>query len=140
MKSLKNYILAMSVTSILIIYAGSVALPALTTVPAFATDDTTTDTTDDTTTDTTDNYNNDTMLFLIDVIQCFPNNDINNDLNGNNNNDDEQFSEDVEVCLNDVIGQYFNNDNNLDNNNDSQDNDNISSDDNNNIEPSSQET
>jgi hypothetical protein len=136
MKSLKNYILAMSVTSILIIYAGSVALPALTTVPAFATDDTTTDTT----TDTTDNYNNDTMLFLIDVIQCFPNNDINNDLNGNNNNDEEQFSEDVEVCLNNVIGQYFNNDNNLDNNNDSQDNNNIGSDDNNSIEPSSQGT
>src|SRR5215213_3281391 len=109
----------MSVTSILVIYAGSVALPTLTTVPAFAT------------IDTTDNNNNDTMLFLIDVIQCFPNIDINNNPNGNNNNDDEQFSEDVEVCLNDVIGQYFNNDNNLDNNN---------SDDNNNIEPSSQET
>ena len=118
----------MSVTSILVIYAGSVALPALTTVPAFAT------------TDTTDNNNNDTMLFLIDVIQCFPNIDINNNPNGNNNNDDEQFSEDVKVCLNDVICQYFNNDNNLDNNNYSQDNDNISSDDNNNIEPSSQET
>jgi hypothetical protein len=144
MKSLKNYILAMSVTSILVIYAGSVALPALTTVPAFATndttDDTTTDTTDDTTTDTTDNNNNDTMLFLIDVIQCFTNNENNNDLIGNNNNDDEQFSENVQVCLNDVIGQYFNNDSNLDNNNDSQDNNNISSDDNNNIEPSSQET
>jgi hypothetical protein len=160
MKSLKNYILAMSVTSILVIYAGSVSLPALTTVPAFATndttddtttdttddtttdttDDTTTDTTDDTTTDTTDNNNNDTMLFLIDVIQCFTNNENNNDLIGNNNNDDEQFSENVQVCLNDVIGQYFNNDSNLDNNNDSQDNNNISSDDNNNIEPSSQET
>src|SRR5215210_6625082 len=138
MKSLKNYILAISVTSILIIYAGSVALPTLTTVPAFATHDTTTDTTDDTTTDTTDNNNNDTMLFLIDVIQCFPNNDINNDLNGND--DDEQFSEDVEVCLNNIIGQYFNNDDNLDNNNDSQDNTNINSDENNTIEPSSQET
>ena len=77
---------------------------------------------------------------LIDVIQCFPNIDINNNPNGNNNNDDEQFSEDVEVCLNDVIGQYFNNDNNLDNNNDSQDNNNIGSDDNNSIEPSSQGT
>jgi Phage gp6-like head-tail connector protein len=110
MKSLKNYILAMSVISILVISAGSVALPALTTVPAFATHDTTTDTTDDTTTDTT------------------------------NNNDDEQFSEDVEACLYDVIGQYFNNDNNLGTNSDSQDNNNISSDNNNNIEPSSQET
>ena len=57
MQSLKNYILAMSVTSILVIYAGSVALPALTTVPAFATNDT-----------IDNNNNNDTMLFLIDVI------------------------------------------------------------------------
>ena len=140
MKSLKNYILAMSVISILVISAGGVALPALTTVPAFATHDTTTDTTDDTTTDTTNINNNDTMLFLIDVIQCFPNNDTSNDLNGNNNNDDEQFSKDVEACLYDVIGQYFNNDNNLGTKSDSQDNNNISSDNNNNIEPSSQET
>src|SRR5215218_369249 len=104
-----------------------------------ASDDAISANTDNNTSNNTNYNNHDVLLFLTDEIDCFTNND-SNDLNGNNNNDDEQFSEDVEVCLNDVIGQYFNNDNNLDNNNDSQDNNNISSDDNNNIEPSSQET
>jgi hypothetical protein len=60
-------------------------------------DDTdTTDTTDndDTdTTDTTDNYN-DILPFLIEVIECFTNND-------------EEFSDDVQLCLYDVIELYF---------------------------------
>jgi Tol biopolymer transport system component len=89
------------------------------------------------------NYNNhDVLQFLTDEIECFTNND-GNDLNGNSNNHGEQFSHDIQLCLYDVIGQYFNNyDYNLNNNNDSQDNnnDNISSNDDNNNDTSSQET
>jgi hypothetical protein len=78
---------------------------------------------------------------LTDEIECFTNSN-SNDLNGNNNDNGEQFSHDVQQCLYDVIGQYFNNyDYDLNNNNDSQDNNNsISSNDNNNNDTSSQET
>ena len=96
-------------------------------------DDTdTTDTTDndDTdTTDTTDNYN-DILPFLIEVIECFTNND-------------EEFSDDVQLCLYDVIELYFDdNDNNLNSNNANSDsNNNLSSnDDNDNSGTSLQDT
>jgi Tol biopolymer transport system component len=68
----------------------------------------------------TNDISYDILPFLIEVIQCFTNND-------------EQFSDDAQLCLYDVIFEYFDNDddNNVDNNNNSQDN-NISSNDNNN--------
>jgi hypothetical protein len=53
---------------------------------------------------------------LIDVVECFTSND-NNNLDASNNNPDEQFSADVELCLYDVVDEYSNNDNNLNNNN-----------------------
>jgi hypothetical protein len=53
---------------------------------------------------------------LIDVVECFTSND-NNNLDGSNNNPDEQFSADVELCLYGVVDEYSNNDNNLNNNN-----------------------
>ncbi len=90
----------------------------------------TTDDNDDTdTTGTTDNYN-DILPFLIDVIECFTNND-------------EEFSDDVQLCLYDVIEVYFDdNDNNLNSNNPNSDSDNnpSSNDDNDNNGTSLQET
>jgi hypothetical protein len=115
MRRLKDQILAMGIATILVLYASSLAIPALTPVAAFAT-------TDD---DTNDDVNNDVLLFLIDVVQCFTDND-------------EEFSDDVQLCLYAVIDEYFNEDN-FNDNNDSQDND-ISSNDNNNNGTSSQET
>jgi hypothetical protein len=114
----------MSVATILILSAIGVAIPALTPAPAFAIDDNTNYNTDD--------NNHDILLFLIDVVECFTNND-------------EEFSDDVQLCLYGVIDDYFDNvDNNLNNDNDGRDynnnNDDISSNDNNNNGTSSQET
>src|SRR5918997_233821 len=130
MRRLKDQILAMSVAAILVLYASGLAIPALSPVAAFATtDDNTNDNTDDNTNDNTDDntndINSDVLLFLIDVVQCFTDND-------------EEFSDDVHLCLYALIDEYFNEDN-LNDNNDSQDND-ISSNDNNNNGTSSQET
>ena len=112
MRHLKDQILAMSIATILVLYASGLAIPALTPVAAFA---------------TTNDINNDVLLFLIDVVQCFTDND-------------EEFSDDVQLCLYAVIDEYFNEDN-LNNNNDSQDDDNnIRSNDNDNNGTSSQET
>jgi hypothetical protein len=120
MRRLKDQILAMSVATILVLYASGLAIPALTPVAAFAT-------TNDNTNDNTNDINNDVLLFLIDVVQCFT-------------DSDEEFSDDVQLCLYAVIDEYFNEDN-LNNNNDSQDEDNnISSNDNDNNGTSSQET
>jgi hypothetical protein len=153
-KHLRNQIVATSVAATLLVYAIGVAIPALTAVPVFATDHTTNDhTTNDYTNDNANQYHhyqtddnsdyrhpnystnhqtNDNdhniLLFLIDVIDCFTNND-------------EQFSDDVQQCLYDVIEVYFdgvdnnnlNNDNNGldDNNNDISSNDNNDDDDSN---------
>src|ERR687893_458634 len=111
MRRLKDQILATGIATILVLYASGLAIPALTPVAAFAT--------------TNDDINNDVLLFLIDVVQCFTDND-------------EEFSDDVQLCLYALIDEYFNEDN-LNDNNDSQDND-ISSNDNNNNGTSSQET
>jgi hypothetical protein len=140
----------MSVATILVLYSIGIAIPALTPVPAFATeddtnyntndntnddtnyntndntnddtDDNTNDNTNDDTDDNTNDNNHDILLFLIDVVECFTIHD-------------EEFSDDVQLCLYDVIDDYFDNvDNNLNNNN------NISSNDNNNNGTSSQET
>ena len=118
MRRLKDQILAMSIATILVLYASGLAIPALTPVAAFAT-------TNDNTNDNTDDINNDALPFLIDVVQCFTDND-------------EEFSDDVQLCLYAVIDEYFNEDN-LNNNNDGQDN-NISGNDNNNNGTSSEET
>ena len=72
--------------------------------------------TNDNTNDNTNYNNNDVLPFLIDVVECFASND-NNNLDGSNNNPDEQFSADVELCLYGVVDEYSNNDNNLNNNN-----------------------
>src|SRR5215216_2093529 len=126
----------MSVATILVLYSIGIAIPALTPVPAFATedntnyntntnddiDDNTNDDIDDNTNDDIDDNNHDILRFLIDVVECFTIHD-------------EEFSDDVQLCLYDVIDDYFDNvDNNLNNNND------IGSNDNNNNGTSSQET
>src|SRR5215211_2138434 len=126
----------MSVATILVLYSIGIAIPALTPVPAFATedntnyntntnddiDDNTNDDIDDNTNDDIDDNNHDILRFLIDVVECFTIHD-------------EEFSDDVQLCLYDVIDDYFNNvDNNLNNDND------IGSNDNNNNGTSSQET
>jgi hypothetical protein len=110
----------MSVATILILSAIGVAIPALTPAPAFAIDY------------NTDDNNHDILGFLIAVVQCFTDND-------------EEFSDDVQLCLYGVIDDYFDNvDNNLNNDNDGRDynnnNNDISSNDNNNNGTSSQET
>src|SRR5215216_7383233 len=126
----------MSVATILVLYSIGIAIPALTPVPAFATedntnyntntnddiDDNTNDDIDDNTNDDIDDNNHDILGFLIAVVECFTIHD-------------EEFSDDVQLCLYDVIDDYFDNvDNNLNNNND------IGSNDNNNNGTSSQET
>ena len=122
----------MSVATILVLYSIGIAIPALTPVPAFATEDNTNyntnyntntnDDIDDNTNDDIDDNNHDILRFLIDVVECFTIHD-------------EEFSDDVQLCLYDVIDDYFDNvDNNLNNNND------IGSNDNNNNGTSSQET
>jgi TolB protein len=90
------------------------------------------DNTDDNTDHNTDDNNHDILGFLIAVVQCFTDND-------------EEFSDDVQLCLYGVIDDYFDNvDNNLNNDNDGRDynnnNNDISSNDNNNNGTSSQET
>ena len=133
MRRLKDQILAMGVATILVLYASGLAIPALTPVAAFATTDD--DINDNTNDNTNDDVNNDVLLFLIDVVQCFTDND-------------EEFSDDVQLCLYGVIDDYFDNvDNNLNNDNDGRDynnnnnnDDDISSNDNNNNGTSSQET
>ena len=92
MKSLGNHTLAIGVASILALYASSVAMPALT-VSTFAIN------------------NNDVLQFLIDVIQCFTN-------NNTNDHHDKPFSHDVKQCLYNVINKYFDNSNNHSSNND----------------------
>ena len=118
MRRLKDQILAMSVATILVLYASGLVISALTPVAAFAT-------TNDNTNDNTNDINSNVLLFLIDVVECFTDND-------------EEFSDDVQLCLYGVIDDYFNEDN-PNNNNDGQDN-NISSNDNNNNGTSSEET
>src|SRR5829696_1376543 len=125
----------MSVATILILSAISVAIPALTPAPVFAIDDNTNYNTDHNTDHNTDDNNHDILGFLIAVVECFTNND-------------EEFSDDVQLCLYDVIDDYFDNvDNNLNNDNDGRDynnnnddDDDISSNDNNHNGTSSQET
>ena len=117
----------MSIATTLVLSTFGLAMLTLTPVPVYAPTDgnidtvSTTDNNDDTDTiDTTDN-DNDILPFLIAVIECFTNND-------------EEFSDDVQLCLYDVIEVYFDDDNNnlIGNNNASPDsNDNNDDNDNN---------
>ncbi|MFL6409018.1 MAG: TolB family protein [Nitrososphaeraceae archaeon] len=67
-------------------------------------------TSDETISVNTNDINNDVLLFLIDGVECFTNNG-------------QEFSNEVQVCLDDTIDQYFDNsDDNSSNNSDSQDN------------------
>src|SRR5215216_5996219 len=114
----------MSVATILVLYSIGIAIPALTPVPAFATedntnyntnddiddntnddiddntnddiDDNTNDDIDDNTNNDIDDNNHDILRFLIDVVECFTIHD-------------EEFSDDVQLCLYDVIDDYFDN-------------------------------
>src|SRR5688572_2053787 len=109
----------MSVATILVLSAFGVAMHTLTPVPVYAPNDGNIDTisttdndnndNDNTDNDNTDNDNTDTISttdndndilpFLIDVIECFTNNN-------------EEFSDDVQLCLYDVIEVYFDDDDN----------------------------
>ena len=133
---LRNQILAMSIATILVLSTSGVAMLTLTPVPVYAPTDgniDTVSTTDNDDTDTIGNTDNDNDIlpFLIAVIECFTNND-------------EEFSDDVQLCLYDVIEVYFDDDDNSlnSNNANSDSNNNLSSndDDNDNNGTSLQET
>lgn len=98
MRHLRNQVLAMSIATILVLSAFGVAMHTLTPVPVYAPTEGNIGTIG-----TTDN-DNDILPFLIHVIECF--------------NNDEEFSDDVQLCLYDVIEVYFDdNDNTLNSNN-----------------------
>ena len=149
---LRNQILAMSIATILVLSTFGVVMLTLTPVPVYAPTDGNIDTVSTTDNDDTDNddtdtigntdnddtdtigntdNDNDILPFLIAVIECFTNND-------------EEFSDDVQLCLYDVIEVYFDDDDNsLNSNNANSDgNNNLSSndDDNDNNGTSLQET
>jgi hypothetical protein len=111
-KHLKNQVISLSVAAILLLSAIGIALPALTPIPAFAPSE---NTDDDFTTGSANDY--EILSFLIDVIECFT-------VNG------EEFSDDVQLCLYDVIEVYFDDDdgNNVNGNDDSLDSDNDNND------------
>ena len=136
MRHLSNHILAMSIATTLVLSTFGLGMLTLTPVPVYAPTDgnidtiSTTDNDDDTDTISTTDNENDILPFLIAVIECFTNND-------------EEFSDDVQLCLYDVIEVYFDdNDNNLNSNNANSDSDNnpSSNDDNDNNGTSLQET
>src|SRR5919204_3517615 len=130
MKRLENHTLAIGVASILILAASGVATPALTALAATSSNDNNNNNNNN---KNDDKNNKDVLRFLIDVIQCFTNNDphgsngtnYNNDNHGSNNNNNNNdhhnkpFTHDVKQCLYDVIDKYFpnNNSNNNENNN-----------------------
>ena len=138
---LRNQILAMSIATILVLSTFGVVMLTLTPVPVYAPTDGNIDTVSTTDNDDTDNddtdtigntdNDNDILPFLIAVIECFTNND-------------EEFSDDVQLCLYDVIEVYFDDDDNSlnSNNANSDSNNNLSSndDDNDNNGTSLQET
>ena len=102
----RNHILAMSVATILVLSAFGVALPALSPIPVYAPNENDNNNNNNNGNNNNgDNNNNgnndDEMQLLIDLVECF---------NDNNSND-------LEDCLNDAIDDYFNNGNNNNNNN-----------------------
>jgi hypothetical protein len=111
MKRIVNHILAMSLATILVLFAFGVAMPALSPIPAYApnNDDDNNDNDDNDNNSNDNNNNDDELQFLIDVIECFIND------NNNDNHDEHFFSDDVQDCIDNVIDDYFNN--NHDNNN-----------------------
>jgi hypothetical protein len=90
----------MSVATVLALYAIGVAMPALTPAPAYATNYENNDKQyDDKDKKQYDDKDNHYSQFLIDVEQCFIDNG-------------EQYSDEVEQCIYDVMATYFDNDNN----------------------------
>ena len=107
-RRLGNKILAMSIATILALYAIGIATPALTPVPVYATnyenndkhyDDKDNKHYDDKDNKHYDNNDNHYSPFLMDVEQCFLDNG-------------EEYSDEVEQCIYDVMAAYFDNDNN----------------------------
>jgi hypothetical protein len=112
-RRLRNQILAMSIATVLALYAIGVAMPALTPITAYAINYDNNDKhhekdkqydNNDNQYDNGDNYYS---QFLIDVEECFI----------DNGSQDEQFSYEVEQCIYDVMSAYFDDDNNNNNNN-----------------------
>src|SRR5919201_518469 len=132
MKRLENHTLAIGVASILILAASGVATPALTALAATSSNDNNNNNNNK----NDDKNNKDVLRFLIDVIQCFTNNDPHgsNGTNYNNDNHGKPFTHDVKQCLYDVIDKYFpnNNSNNNENNNNNNNKNNNNSNNNNN--------
>ena len=105
-RRLGNKILAMGVATVLALYAVGVATPALTPAPVYATNyennDKHYDDKDkhyDNNDKHYDNNDNHYSQFLADVEQCFLDNG-------------EEYSDEVEQCIYDVMAAYFDNDNN----------------------------
>ena len=99
-RRLGNKILAMGVATVLALYAVGVATPALTPAPVYATNYENNDKHyDDKDNKHYDNNDNHYSQFLADVEQCFLDNG-------------EEYSDEVEQCIYDVMAAYFDNDNN----------------------------
>src|SRR5918998_4018984 len=99
-RHLRSQILAMSVATMLALYAVGVTIPALAPVSAYATnyDDKNNKHHDDKNNKHHDDTNNYKSAFLSDVEQCFP----------NSGNYGELFSDDTQQCIYDVMAAYFN--------------------------------
>src|SRR5919112_4130788 len=106
-RHLGNKILAMGIATVLALYAIGIATPALTPVPVYATnyenndkhyDDKDNKHYDDKDNKHYDDEDNHYSQFLADVEQCFLDNG-------------EEYSDEVEQCIYDVMAAYFDNDN-----------------------------
>src|SRR5919112_5374301 len=107
-RHLGNKILAMGIATVLALYAIGIATPALTPVPVYATnyenndkhyDDKDNKHYDDKDNKHYDDEDNHYSQFLADVEQCFLDNG-------------EEYSDEVEQCIYDVMAAYFDNNNN----------------------------
>jgi hypothetical protein len=98
-RRLGNKILAMGVATVLALSAIGVATPALTPAPVYATNYENNDKHYDNNDKHYDNNDNHYSQFLADVEQCFLDNG-------------EEYSDEVEQCIYDVMAAYFDNDNN----------------------------
>ena len=98
-RHLGNKILAMGIATVLALYAIGIATPALSPVPVYATNYENNDKHyDDKDNKHYDDEDNQYSPFLADVEQCFVDNG-------------EEYSDEVEQCIYDVMAAYFDNDN-----------------------------
>ena len=98
-RHLGNKILATGIATVLALYAIGIATPALTPVPVYATNYENNDKHyDDKDNKHYDDEDNHYSQFLADVEQCFLDNG-------------EEYSDEVEQCIYDVMAAYFDNDN-----------------------------